>query len=67
METEWLDNKHTVFGRVTEGLDVVNAIRKGDRLEKVTIIRKGADAEAFKPDQASFDALQDGCASCGSG
>ena len=55
--TPWLDGKHTVFGRVVEGQNVVNAIRQGDRIDKITIIRNGAQANAFKADQAAFDAL----------
>jgi peptidylprolyl isomerase len=55
--TPWLDGKHTVFGRVVEGQNVVNAIRKGDRIEKITIIRNGPGANAFKADQAAFDRL----------
>ena len=33
----WLDGKHTVFGKVLEGQDVVNAVRQGDEMIKVTV------------------------------
>jgi peptidylprolyl isomerase len=64
-ETPWLDGKHTVFGRVVRGQDVVDAIRQGDRIETVTIIRNGQAAAAFKADQAAFDALQRDAATAG--
>ena len=35
--TDWLDGKHTVFGEVVSGQDVVNAVQQGDELKKVTI------------------------------
>jgi peptidyl-prolyl cis-trans isomerase B (cyclophilin B) len=35
--TNWLDGKHTVFGQVTRGQDVVNATKQGDQLKSVTI------------------------------
>jgi peptidyl-prolyl cis-trans isomerase B (cyclophilin B) len=35
--TDWLNGKHTVFGGVRSGQDVVNAIKQGDQLESVTI------------------------------
>jgi FKBP-type peptidyl-prolyl cis-trans isomerase len=47
VETSWLDGKHTVFGNVVEGQDVVNKIAGNDTLNKLVILRKGKDAESF--------------------
>jgi peptidyl-prolyl cis-trans isomerase A (cyclophilin A) len=52
--TPHLDFKHSVFGRVVEGQSVVNAIRQGDIMQTVTIIRNGDAAKAFKADQAAL-------------
>jgi peptidyl-prolyl cis-trans isomerase B (cyclophilin B) len=38
--TDWLDGKHTIFGQVTEGQDVVDAIAQGDALKSVSIEEK---------------------------
>lgn len=35
--TDWLDGKHAVFGQVTKGQEVVDAVKQGDTLNKVTI------------------------------
>lgn len=45
--TPWLDGKHTVFGHVVEGQDVVDAIKQGDKIEKLEIIREGEAAKNF--------------------
>ncbi|MDR0553946.1 MAG: peptidylprolyl isomerase [Treponema sp.] len=56
-ETPWLDGKHTVFGKVVQGQQIVNAIKQGDKIERITIIRNGPDALLFKADQDAFDIL----------
>jgi cyclophilin family peptidyl-prolyl cis-trans isomerase len=46
-ETPWLDGKHTIFGHVTQGMDIVNAITQDDVIIKITITRKGTLAKKF--------------------
>jgi cyclophilin family peptidyl-prolyl cis-trans isomerase len=57
--TDWLNGKHTIFGKVVndDSQKVVNAVAQGDKIVKVTIIRQGDKAKAFKAGQAEFDAL----------
>jgi len=45
--TDWLDNKHTVFGEVIEGQDVVDSVGQGDTMQEVEIIRVGVAAEKW--------------------
>ncbi|WJJ95963.1 peptidylprolyl isomerase [Algibacter luteus] len=52
IETPWLDNKHTVFGKVEHGQEVVDAIAQGDKIESIEILRQGTEAEAFNAVEA---------------
>lgn len=47
VKTDWLDGKHTVFGHVIEGQEVVNKIAGNDTIKHLVILRKGKEAEGF--------------------
>ena len=55
--TPHLDGKHTVFGHVVSGQDVVDKIEGNDTINSVEIIRVGKAAKAFQSDQKAFDSL----------
>lgn len=46
-DTQWLNGKHTIFGEVTQGMSIVNAIVQDDVITKITITRKGDLAKKF--------------------
>ena len=50
--TNWLDGKHTVFGSVVEGQEVVDAIAQGDTIDTLEIIRVGEEANKFNAVEA---------------
>ena len=53
----WLDGGYNVFGHVVQGMDVVTAIKVGDHIQSVRILRVGAAAGSFTVTQQGFDAL----------
>lgn len=54
-ETPWLNGKHTIFGYVISGQDVVDAIAQEDLVKKVIIVRKGAEAKKFDANKVFTD------------
>jgi len=50
--TPWLDNKHTVFGKVETGQEVVDAVSQGDSIETLEIVRVGEAAEEWNAVEA---------------
>lgn len=50
--TPWLDDKHTVFGRVVSGQEVVDQIKQNDEITSIEIIREGEDAKKWNAVEA---------------
>jgi len=55
--TPHLDGRHSVFGKVVKGMDIVNAITQGDTMDEVIILRKGDSANNFDA-AATFASLK---------
>ena len=53
IRTDWLDGKHTVFGKVTEGLDVVDAVKQGDGIRSLKIEGDADAALAARADRVA--------------
>ena len=57
VKTPWLNDKHSVFGKVVEGQEVVNSIAQGDKINDITIERIGEEAQNFKVTKEIFAQL----------
>lgn len=55
--TPWLDNKHSIFGKVVQGQDIVNKTLQGDIMKSVSIERIGDKAKSFDA-MATFNSLK---------
>ncbi len=53
IKTDWLDGKHTVFGKVVEGLELVDAVKQGDAINSVKIEGDVDAALAAKADRVA--------------
>jgi peptidyl-prolyl cis-trans isomerase B (cyclophilin B) len=53
IKTDWLDGKHTVFGKVLEGLDVVDSVKQGDLINRITLEGDADAALAAKADRVA--------------
>ena len=51
--TPWLNGKHTVFGKVVDGLDVVDAVRQGDTIKSVKVEGDADATLAAKADRVA--------------
>ena len=53
IKTDWLDGKHTVFGKVVEGQDIVDSVKQGDAIKSIRIEGDADAALAAKADRVA--------------
>ncbi|OQX29529.1 MAG: hypothetical protein B0D92_03250 [Spirochaeta sp. LUC14_002_19_P3] len=56
--TDWLNGKHSIFGQVVKGQDIVEATEQDDVIKKLTILRVGSRASSYKADSQLFEKLK---------
>jgi peptidyl-prolyl cis-trans isomerase A (cyclophilin A) len=56
--TPWLNGKHTIFGHVVEGQNIVDSIKQEDVITSIEIIRVGTEAKAYVADDKTFAELK---------
>jgi len=54
-ETPWLNGKHTIFGHVTQGQEIVDSIAQGDIIKEIKITSVGSTAKKFKAEKVFAD------------
>ena len=55
--TDWLNYKHTIFGEVVTGQEVVDSVEQNNTIKSITIVRQGEEAKNFSATQKDFDSL----------
>lgn len=55
--TEWLNGKHTIFGEVVYGQEIVNKTKQNDTIKSIEILRQGEEASKFTATQSDFNKL----------
>ena len=55
--TDWLNYKHTIFGEVVTGQEVVDSVEQNNTIKSITIVRQGEEAKKFSATEEDFDSV----------